>query len=345
MPEPEVTICIPTCDRPDTVRHLLENIAACVALPYQLVVIDASTGNRTETVVKGRPEAVYLRSPKGLTLQRNKGIAAAQAPFTLMLDDDVQLLPDTVAQLVQALKCYPKLGGVSAWIENEHGKKNYRYQRLYHRLGIFETLRPGAWLYCGDFLQLSHLLPFQGIHTTDFLLGGVTLFRTNVIREIPPDTAFGFMAEDKEWTLRIGRKYDLAVCGDARIRHEHAGKRRNAFFIHKEKTTQYYRILCQTAGVPFRRKLVALLFQWLEVTRTLAAQCYHPRRSRLLQTAGIIAGSWVCVGILAGSFFKRSSSPLKGGGRLRKNFFGKLNSHRELSEQTGRCRTSFTRKA
>ncbi len=284
----DISICIPTYNRPDMVQRLLTNINKNVSISHEIIIIDASDNNLTEQLVSGISNITYIHTQKGLTHQRNIGIDQVSAPFTLMLDDDILLTPGSVDQLISALKNNPNYGALSAYIDNEYGKTTYKYRKIYKKIGVYESLTPGKWLYCGDFIQLSALQPFSGIHTTDFLPAGATLFRSDVIKHIRPNNQFGYMAEDKEWTLRISKQFKIGVCGDAHITHDHVGSVKNPFEINKQKVTSYYQIL---ANENTFRKLTALCFFQLEIIRTLISQLYRFSWKRFQKAAGILSGN------------------------------------------------------
>lgn len=234
-----VCACIPTYRRPETVRLLLENLAAQSRLPDEILVVDSSPDDQTQQIVTawnetpGRAIPVqWIASPKGLTRQRVVGIQRASSDLILMLDDDISLEPDCLAVMAAFLESGEgrPYGGISAYIVNEYGKSYTRIQRLFHRLGIYEDLTPGRWLYCHEFMQLSLLQPFTGIHRSQFIPGGCTLYRRSVLTAIGPDPAFDFGGEDKHLSLRISQHYPLGVLGQAHVRHTHAQAGRKSRF-------------------------------------------------------------------------------------------------------------------
>ena len=225
-----LSVCVPTAKRPKMVNRLLDNLLHQTRMPDEILLVDASSDEETKKTVEAcdakYPPGVlhWVKSDLGLTLQRNVGIDSISNDYICMLDDDVVLEPDCLEKMVNFLDSSEgkSFAGVSAYIANEYGRNYYKYQKLYHKLGLYDgQLRPGRWLYSGEFLQLSTLRPFEGVYVSEFLPAGAAMFRRAVISEIRPNPKFVFGGEDKHWTLRISQKYKLGVLGEARLRHEH----------------------------------------------------------------------------------------------------------------------------
>ena len=101
----DVTVVIPTRDRPDllsrAVRSALEQEGATV----EVVVVDdgSATGIEPEVLPAGVRLLVHPR-PLGPTAARNTGLAAAHGRWVMFLDDDDTLLPGAVATSLRAAR-------------------------------------------------------------------------------------------------------------------------------------------------------------------------------------------------------------------------------------------------
>lgn len=221
----ELTICIPTLDRPKILLNLLNNLALLDLLPIEVIIVDSSIVLNDFENYNFPFKIKYVHSGiKGLTHQRNLGINNCVTKYIMMLDDDVILDKYCTRKLVDFLNNDVTLvyGAIGAVIINEFGKNFYKYQRVYKFLKIYEKLSPGVYLNCGDFLQNSFLPKyFEGVFETQFLAAGASIFRMEVVREIRPDSSFKFGGEDKHWTLRISQKFKIGVLGGANLVHEH----------------------------------------------------------------------------------------------------------------------------
>jgi GT2 family glycosyltransferase len=99
-----VTVCIPTRNRPDDLAECLDSIAVSSIPVAEIVVSDDSTDERTRELVAARyPYVKYVFGPrKGLGPNRNSAIAAASGEWILFLDDDARLGPDFLAEMMRA---------------------------------------------------------------------------------------------------------------------------------------------------------------------------------------------------------------------------------------------------
>ena len=99
-----VTVCIPTRNRPDDLAECLDSIAVSSIPVTEVVVSDDSTDDCTRDLVAARyPHVKYVFGPrKGLGPNRNSAIAAASGEWILFLDDDARLGPDFLAEMMRA---------------------------------------------------------------------------------------------------------------------------------------------------------------------------------------------------------------------------------------------------
>lgn len=99
-----VSICIPTRNRPDDLAECLDSIAVSGVPVPEIVVSDDSTDERTRELVATRyPHVKYVFGPRrGLGPNRNSAISAATGDWILFLDDDARLGPDFLTEMMKA---------------------------------------------------------------------------------------------------------------------------------------------------------------------------------------------------------------------------------------------------
>ena len=263
MPERQESLSLIVCTyrRPEAVRSLLQSLDVQTAPPDEILIIDGSEDTETETAVRqigssGRSAGVsYFRVPpehRGLTRQRNYGIARAKADIVAFLDDDT--VPE-VAYFEEIRRCFlrhPEAGGVGGYIAGTRWRRVDPGTRL--RLGMF---RCGDWERREDYRwrmrKLLHLdgdsspgwmprsghgrsvtfLPPDGEdHEVEFMFGGASAWRRAVLERHKFSTFFqGYgLYEDLSFSLQVSRKAPLFVCTAARLSHRHdAGGRPNSF--------------------------------------------------------------------------------------------------------------------
>jgi len=235
-----ISLCIPTAKRPKILGKLIDNISEQNLVPDEIIIIDGAKDNSTrdeiETRKKNFDEGVlqYYTSELGLTLQRNVGIDICKSKYICMLDDDVILDTDCLEKMVEFLNSEEgnKYAAISAFISNNYGREFFKIEKFLNKIQVYDgELKPGRWLYCGDFLELSTLKQFDGVYDTQFIPAGAAMFRKKIIEKIRPNSNFKFGGEDKHWTLRISQKHKIGVLGNAKLIHDHVsgGVRKSPF--------------------------------------------------------------------------------------------------------------------
>jgi glycosyltransferase involved in cell wall biosynthesis len=100
--EPLVSICIPTCDRPELLRQALESCFVQTYRPLEIVIGDDSEGSETEASVeafRGRHVPIAYRRnqpPQGQAGNVNELFRRARGARLILLHDDDLLLPGAV---------------------------------------------------------------------------------------------------------------------------------------------------------------------------------------------------------------------------------------------------------
>ena len=280
-----VSICIPTLNRSEVLGMLLTNIHQHDYLPDEIIIVDASDNTDTRMVCEKFEKyglLKYIHSDiKQLTYQRNIAIREARGDYILFLDDDIILEKGCIKELKSFLDGdeEEEFAAVGPVILNEFGKKIYKYQKLYYKLRIYDSLQPGTWLKCGDFIQNSFFpKTFYGIKLTSFLAAGTSMFRRKVIEIITPDSSFKFGGEDKHWTLRLSSNYKLGIIGTAGLYHNHfpGGGRNKPLIQGKISMINMLKILqdCNNS-LTFRRKVFFQLYTFIDLNRQLWSKIFY----------------------------------------------------------------------
>jgi hypothetical protein len=125
MPPFQLSICIATYNRAETLRRTLEHLAAVSALDLEVVVADNCSPDHTSDVVKsfdGRfANLLYFRQPHNRGPMTNFGTAVnlATGDYVYTLSDDDRLLPAgvtaAVAMLAENRELVAVYGGYEEW--------------------------------------------------------------------------------------------------------------------------------------------------------------------------------------------------------------------------------------
>ncbi len=102
MPDPAVSVVVPTRNRADYLAVTLASIRAQeLGAPFELLVVDDGSTDDTLRVAQAQGAAYERHSQsRGLNAARNTGIAATRAPLIAFVDDDVRAPAGWLAALV-----------------------------------------------------------------------------------------------------------------------------------------------------------------------------------------------------------------------------------------------------
>lgn len=257
----DCSLVLATYERPEEICTLLERVRVLPDAPAEVVVVDGSPGGASEEAVRAWAveretpfHLIYVRSPAGLTRQRNVGIDASAGSIVFFLDDDCAPEPGYFAAIRRVYDEDAKrlVGAVCGSPVNEmDGSLSLRW-RARLALGIAPRGKAGEYLRMGASMPLGAALPFEGSRPTMVMPGCSMSFRRATLeRHRFSHFFYGYsQGEDLEMSLRVGRDHLVLWSGDARVIHDHApGGRpasmakgrmevRNRFFIWKRYVTE-----------------------------------------------------------------------------------------------------------
>lgn len=116
----DVSVCICTYNRCQTLRSALESVLAQQAdgVSFEVIVVDNNSTDETKQVVdsflhRGQSNLRYsFEGRQGLSHARNAGIAVARSPVVAFTDDDIRVAPDWVSTIKRAFDEHPE----AAWV-------------------------------------------------------------------------------------------------------------------------------------------------------------------------------------------------------------------------------------
>lgn len=119
-----ISVVIPTFNRPDLVRSVLNSIANQTLRPAQIIIVDASDDKRPLSAIAAEFPLLTIEtldSIPSVCIQRNLGIRKARSPWIFLCDDDIQLPPDYLQCLSEYLTRHPECGVVSGQLLQMEG--------------------------------------------------------------------------------------------------------------------------------------------------------------------------------------------------------------------------------
>jgi glycosyltransferase involved in cell wall biosynthesis len=242
MSEHKLTILIPTKDRPEQLRRLLESLSAQSVLPDRVVVV-ASGSQDSKEVVDEFPKLniQYLHVTRaGTSWQRNAGLAVLDPGCTLVgfFDDDVVLEPDAVEKMLIFWEMAPSDVGGAGF--------NFRNATVAPETARKWRLGPLVWIYNAFMLRdapKGKVLPSgfptpifpvtENIYTDWLETLGLTL-RREVVDQFKFDDFFAGYSylEHVEFTYRVSHKYKLCAVCKACVTH-HCAPIKNSYLLGK----------------------------------------------------------------------------------------------------------------
>lgn len=241
-----LSLVVCTFRRPGPVRRLLEAVAAQTRRPDEVLVVDASPDRETEEAVRAFPGVLYSRvSPeeRGLTRQRNWGIARARGGRIAFLDDDTVPEPAYFEEVLACFDRHPGAVGVGGYIANEvawtralggpaplsvfrmgewERREDYRW-RLRRLLGLDSPAGPGRMPAMGHARSVGFFPPDGDDHEVELFMGGAATWRRDLLDRVrfsPWFEGYG-LYEDLDFCLRAAREGSLWLCTRARLAHLH----------------------------------------------------------------------------------------------------------------------------
>ena len=126
MPNPLVSIIIPTFNRPHFLQLTIESILAQTYSDYEIIVVDDGTPNDANQILCQQYDKVFylkFHNTKSPAKPRNEGIKLAKGKYIAFVDDDDIWLPNKLKKQVDILENNPDFGLVHGCCEviNENG--------------------------------------------------------------------------------------------------------------------------------------------------------------------------------------------------------------------------------
>jgi glycosyltransferase involved in cell wall biosynthesis len=203
---PAAAIVIPTRNRRRQLERAIASVCSQTFDDWELVVVDDASTDDTAAFLEGVSDARIRVQRLGERTERsaarNRGLALVSAPCVLFLDDDDELVPAALALLTGALERHPAAcASVGAVIhEVDDFRRRPSFPKRQHVADVRLELLAG-WV----------------------ALGGQSLMRTPLVKEIGGWQEGLSVAEDQELWLRLCARGPVAIAPDAVLIHRPHG--------------------------------------------------------------------------------------------------------------------------
>lgn len=181
-------------------------------LKVQVTVVDNNSQDNSVKIVKKEFKWVKLIESKennGFSAGNNLAIKDASARYTMLLNSDIELTPQSnLDLLIEHMDSNPKIGIITPRVELPSGKLDYSCHRG----------EPTIWASLTYFLKFAEKFPnnsnfaqyhqtykdLDSIHEIDACSGAAMLVRTKKIKSVGLlDERFFMYAEDLDWCKRF----------------------------------------------------------------------------------------------------------------------------------------------
>ncbi|MGK5741229.1 glycosyltransferase family 2 protein [Micromonospora sp. URMC 103] len=198
---PEVSVVIPTFARPDLVTRAVRSALAQTVTDIEVIVVvdgpDPATRDALTRIADPRLRLVELPGKGGAPNARNVGVREARAPWTALLDDDDEWLPEKLAvQLAHARTATVAAPIVASRLINKTPRAEFVMPRRLPADGepVCEYLTVRRGLFHGDgFIQTSTIMA-----------------PTALLRRVPFTVGLR-RQQELDWTLRALDHDDVAL--------------------------------------------------------------------------------------------------------------------------------------
>lgn len=287
----DLAIIVPTKDRPDKVRNLLESLTKQTEKFGRLIIIDG--GESVKDVVgsfAGRiPVEHYLCHPPGQIRQRNMGISllSERTPLVAFVDDDIVFEKDAFAEMIACWNSNEKqTAGIAFNIVNFPPYTPSSIRRFF----LIDAKEPGKVMKSGMPTPIVNVSRNIG---SQWLPGGATVWRQNIIKKYKHQEIYAkrAMCEDLIFSYPIGRQYPLFVAHRAYCQHEHVYDHTTASKAHFYYGRTY--MLWMLHFVSQNKDLSVLAYLWMGfgmISGDLLQGVLKGRRARLQKACGEISG-------------------------------------------------------
>lgn len=277
-----VSAIVPTIGRPRSLERLLNSLAQQSYSIDEVVVADGSTDDSTARVLadpRWAKAAKVLRTvrvqPPHAVRQREAAIAISTGELLLFLDDDVELQPNCLAEMLRALQGHAEAVAVMADFNNQQWATPTRAWRVYLR--FVHGLTSGAWQgrLIGPLLRYGFNPVPTETRRCDWFGAGNSLVCRGAFERAGGFSDFflrrSTMNEDVDLSIRVASQGHILFCPSAKLGHFHdPGGRVSPGQAAEDDLFNRFHILHRSAGrsrwVAFR---LVLLFAAVESTSNL----------------------------------------------------------------------------
>ncbi len=198
--EPLASVIIPNWNGLKFLAPCLDSLTKQTVEPVEVIIVDNASTDGSQALIRDRyPEVTLIELPenRGFTGACNVGMEAAQAPIVILLNNDTEVEPDWIEQVLAAFDRHPDAGSIASKM------LLYDQRDTLHNAGDFYRVdgqagNRGVWQKDGP--------EFQQEQAVFSACGGSSAYRRAMLDQIGLlDDAFFFLMEDVDlgWRAQL----------------------------------------------------------------------------------------------------------------------------------------------
>jgi glycosyltransferase involved in cell wall biosynthesis len=201
----KVDVILPAYNGSKVLRKAIDS-ALAQGVPLRIIVVDDGSTDDSAAIARsyGSPVTVITQANRGVSGARNTGLAAAQAPYVALLDQDDIWQPGKLARQLALIEAHPDVGIVFTDMRLERPDGEVVED------GFLATTGPYAALSGATLGDNAYLLPAslgEAVVRFNFISPSTTLLRREALAEIGGfDEAFRY-CDDAECWMRLLRRW------------------------------------------------------------------------------------------------------------------------------------------
>lgn len=227
-----ISAIIPTVGRPELLRLCLESLSKQTAPVSEVVVVHCGDDAETRALIddprwrKAGLDVRYFHHPeRNCAKQRNFAIQQAKYDNLLLIDDDVEVEPDWVAELFKPIWDDPKVGATMGRMINQTMSSPTLFWRIYRTIlyGRSKGFEPGRLV--GAALPNGFPATAQELIPCEWIGGGVSALRREAFESVGGFASFftgSSPGEDLDLGYRLSRRWKIFYVPSARCIHHQA---------------------------------------------------------------------------------------------------------------------------
>jgi len=244
----EVSVCIANWNCRDLLRRCLNSLFDNPqATRFEVIVVDnASTDGAAEMVAAEFTHVRLIRNGenRGFATASNQAAAQSNGPYLLFLNNDTEVLPNTLRRLLEHASARPQGGMFGPRLRDANGGIQISYRRrptiaaLLHKVSLVRWT--GLFRRAYSEYRRGSFEP-NGVRPVEVLMGPAVFLPRSVFEAAGRwDERYRFGVEDIDLATQIGRTREVIFAGDVEvIHHGRVSSRANVRFVAPNVATGY----------------------------------------------------------------------------------------------------------